>query len=65
MEELFFMIELFTLKYEGTAVKRDIAIGLESLLPRYMFPNLYRNLTELPRTRNGKVDRQALRRLYG
>lgn len=51
--------------YEGTAVKRDIAIGLESLLPRYMFPNLYRNLTELPRTGNGKVDRQALRRLYG
>ena len=51
--------------YEGTAVKRDIAIGLESLLPHYMFPNLYRNLTELPRTGNGKVDRQALRRLYG
>jgi len=51
--------------YEGSAVKRDIAVGLEHLLPRYMFPALYRNLTELPRTKNGKVDRQALRRLYG
>ena len=51
--------------YEGAAVKRDIAVGLEHLLPRYMFPALYRNLTELPRTKNGKVDRQALRRLYG
>ena len=50
--------------YEGTAGKRDIALGLEHLLPRYMFPNLYRNLPKLPLTKNSKVDRQALRRLY-
>lgn len=50
--------------YEGTADKRDIALGLENILPRYMFPNIYRNLPSLPLTKNGKVDRQALRRLY-
>lgn len=49
--------------YEGTAGKRDIAMGLEPILPRYMFPSLYRNLTALPLTKNGKADRQALRRL--
>lgn len=51
--------------YIGTADKRDIAGGLEPLLPRYMFPNVYRNLPEFPLTKNGKADRQALRRLYG
>ena len=51
--------------YEGTADKRDIAAGLELILPRYMSPNIYRNLPLIPLTKNGKADRQALRRLYG
>ena len=51
--------------YEGDADKKMIAAGLEHLLPRYMFPNRYMNLPALPLTKNGKVDRQALRRLYG
>lgn len=51
--------------YEGYADKRQIITGLENRLPRYMFPNIYKYLSELPITKNGKTDRQALRRLYG
>lgn len=51
--------------YEGAADKRHIVVSLENRLPRYMFPNIYKNLEKLPLTKNGKTDRQALRRLYG
>lgn len=51
--------------YVGNADKRQIVIGLESRLPRYMFPNIYKCLPDFPITKNGKVDRQALRKNYG
>ena len=51
--------------YEGAAVKRDIAVGLEHLLPRYMFPCFIQKPDGTSTYQNGKVDRQALRRLYG
>ena len=49
--------------YEGGADKKTIVAALEQILPRYMIPNRYKNLTALPITKNGKVDRQALKML--
>lgn len=49
--------------YEGTANQRTIAAGLSHLLPSYMFPNRYRNVERIPLTKNGKIDRAALREL--
>lgn len=51
--------------YEGTAEKKMIIASLGDHLPRYMFPNTYKNLPSLPITKNGKTDRGELRRLYG
>lgn len=51
--------------YEGYPDKRAIIADLGTRLPRYMIPNIFKNLSGLPLTKNGKVDRQALRRLYG
>lgn len=48
--------------YEGSADKKEIAAQLGGLLPRYMFPNLYRHIPVMPITKNGKIDRQLLRR---
>lgn len=46
--------------YEGEAEKRSIAGELSKTLPRYMIPNIFRQLPVLPVTKNGKVDRAAL-----
>lgn len=51
--------------YEGYPDKKAVIADLETRLPRYMIPNIYKNLSGVPLTKNGKVDRQALRRLYG
>jgi D-alanine--poly(phosphoribitol) ligase subunit 1 len=34
-------------------------------LPKYMWPTVFRRLSELPRTANGKIDRQQLMTEYG
>lgn len=48
--------------YEGSADKKEITGQLGRRIPRYMFPNIYRNMPALPMTKNGKIDRQLLRR---
>ncbi len=50
--------------YEGDAEKEEIVRRLRELVPRYMIPNIFRRSRVLPRNRNGKVDRPALRREY-
>jgi D-alanine--poly(phosphoribitol) ligase subunit 1 len=50
--------------YQGTADRKQIAASLGNFLPRYMFPNLYRQVDVFPMTKNGKIDRKELKKLY-
>jgi len=55
------------LVYEGD---NDVDPGfirgkLGDKLPKYMWPTLFRRLVDLPRTQNGKIDRQQLIMEYG
>lgn len=47
--------------YVGKAEHRDVTEGLRSVLPPYMVPGTTRRLEAMPLTKNGKVDRAALR----
>lgn len=40
---------------------RELSRKLAGVLPRYMLPNEYRHVTEMPRNPNGKIDRLKLR----
>lgn len=50
--------------YEGNADKKTITAGLTKCLPRYMFPNGYRQVEAFPLTKNGKIDREELKKRY-
>ncbi len=50
--------------YAGGVPHRELSVRLGRRLPRYMIPNVYRQLEALPVTAGGKLDRQALRRQY-
>ena len=49
------------LLYVGEAEHRDVTEGLLALLPPHMVPGTTRRLESMPLTKNGKVDRAALR----
>ena len=49
------------LLYVGEAEHRDVTEGLRALLPPHMVPGTTRRLESMPLTKNGKVDRAALR----
>ena len=42
-------------------LEKTLRQKLGEFLPRYMVPTVYRHVTELPRNRNGKIDRLALK----
>ncbi|MCD8083986.1 MAG: amino acid adenylation domain-containing protein [Clostridiales bacterium] len=51
--------------YEGTAMeKKAISRELSQKLPRYMMPNRFIYLDEMPRNANGKIDRKRLKEQY-
>lgn len=50
--------------YEGSADKKAIVEGLAKWLPRYMFPNRYQRVEVFPLTKNGKIDREELKKRY-
>ena len=50
--------------YSGTATQDSIIGFLKNLLPKYMYPNIFRHMESLPRTSNGKIDRVKLKEDY-
>lgn len=50
--------------YEGDMQGRELAKALAKLIPKYMIPNIYRNLPKLPYNANGKIDRVLLKKEY-
>jgi len=50
--------------YAGEIASADIIKGLRERLPKYMCPNIFRQLDALPHTPGGKVDRIRLKEDY-
>ena len=50
------------LYYTGEITPEELIPKLKEKLPRYMIPNRVRQLEEMPRTANGKLDRVALKK---
>lgn len=47
--------------YVGDIDRKELARQLSVRIPKYMVPNAFRKLDELPVTKNGKIDRKALK----
>lgn len=53
------------LVFQGMDVdKKYIINNLKNKLPKYMFPNIFVGLKEMPYNLNGKIDRTLLKKLY-
>ena len=50
--------------YEGSVSDKDLSSTLESVLPRYMCPNVVIKFENMPATSNGKIDRVRIREEY-
>ena len=48
----------------GEGDKAAITDTLRETLPAYMIPNIFMQVDEMPMTKNGKIDRNALMELY-
>ena len=49
--------------YEGGEDKRQIIDEMKEKVPEYMVPNKFIRVDALPLTKNGKVDRKAVREM--
>lgn len=50
--------------YEGNTDTLRITRHLKSIIPKYMFPNVYRPVQSMPYNATGKIDRVKLREVY-
>lgn len=50
--------------YEGSAEKRELKKKLGESLPVFMLPNVFKSIEHFPLTKNGKIDRQELKKSY-
>lgn len=50
--------------YEGDATSGEIATAIWEMLPKYMLPNIYRRVDQMPYNVNGKIDRIRLKQEY-
>ena len=53
--------EVLYLFYEGTCERRQLILGLRSVLPGFMVPRKVLQLEKLPRLANGKLDTTTLK----
>lgn len=52
------------LYYVGDIVSKELVAQLKARLPRYMIPNYVEQLSEIPFTANGKINRVSLKNKY-
>ncbi len=52
------------LYYVGELETKDAAVYIKEKLPRYMVPNVIKQLQNMPLTPNGKIDRKLLKECY-
>ena len=50
--------------YTGERAEKALAKTARAILPRYMVPNLYHKLDEMPHNANGKIDRPHLKKEF-
>ena len=50
--------------YSGPATKKEIIVEVGKYIPKYMWPNTFVQLDELPMNLNGKIDRTRLKGEY-
>lgn len=50
--------------YEGAVSRKELVDHLKNALPKYMIPNIYVQLAQLPLNLNGKIDRALLAKEY-
>ena len=50
--------------YEGNVERKEIVRALKQYLPAFMVPNVFRQVEQMPLTKNGKIDRKALMTEY-
>ena len=50
--------------YTGEATKKEILLEAAKYIPKYMWPNTFVRLDEMPMTLNGKIDRVKLKTEY-
>ena len=50
--------------YSGEATKEAVIDELKKKLPKYMIPNIFLQMEQLPLTKNGKIDRKEIRAEY-
>ena len=50
--------------YCGSSDKIEIIKKLKTTIPKYMIPNIFIKMEKLPLNKNGKIDRQAIKKQY-
>lgn len=51
--------------YTGQVQKAEIVAELRTKVPDFMVPNVFMPVEDMPLTKNGKIDRAALKEIYG
>jgi acyl-coenzyme A synthetase/AMP-(fatty) acid ligase len=50
--------------YEGEISESDLVKNISEIIPKYMIPNVYKHVDNLPYNANGKIDRVSLKENY-